>query len=396
VISRKSLLIAASIGAAATIARPAAALGAGAADGSGFTRLPSALVLSGGGARGAYQAGVIEALARVAGVGDREVLPGVDAVCGTSIGTLNAWFVATGQYSRIRQLWSVIGSYGLFRLKRRYGALTRRSSGVLTRIMEALSLEQHLESDEQGMLDGDHVARWIRTNIDLHTPLLVPLFFTVTSLSRHTGVLYYRAPSNQDLTALTSCIATIHATCGPTVDVRKATDDVLHEAIRASAAMPMMFDAVKLPVSGGTDQCIDGSISDNTPIDVARAVAKHVYVIFVEPPDLGQHQYTNAMDVGSAAFNIAQRRVTENALRAAILETNAKRLLTASAPASIAFQESLCDVDISYIQPDNTLPADISDFDRQDLIDRTLAQGFADGMRGFQAYGSERRYAALS
>jgi NTE family protein len=385
-ISRKALLIAASAGAAATIVRASPAFGASLIDGEKFVRLPGALVLSGGGARGAYEAGVIEALAGAAGVTDGKALPGVDLVCGTSIGALNAWFVVTGQYARLRQLWSTVGSYDLFRLKRRYAALTRPSSGVITRIVEALSLERHLQTDEQGMLDGDRVGQWIRTNIDLTMPLLTPLVFTTTSLMSQSTVMYYRLPLNYDTTARASAIAGIHSTAGADIDVREATDDVLHEAIRASAAMPMLFDAVKLPCSRGVDQCIDGSIADNTPIDIARALAQHVRVIFVEPPIVRPRPYASAIDVGFAAFTIAQRRVTENALRAAIVETDAKRLLTASTPASVAFRDSLLDVDVSYVQPADPLPADVPDFNRQDLMDRTLALGYADGMHGFRSY----------
>jgi predicted acylesterase/phospholipase RssA len=252
--------------------------------------------------------------------------------------------------------------------------------------MEALSLERHLTSDEQGMLDGDHIAEWIRTNIDLSIPVLVPLLFTVTSLTHQSSVLYYRVPYSHDTTTRTSLVAAIQATAGSNVDVREATDDVLHEAIRASAAMPMLFDAVRLPIPGGIDQCIDGSIADNTPVDVARALAHHVRVIFVEPPYVSPHVYANAMDVGFAAFNIAQRRFTDNALRAAMMETKAKRLLMATSPNSAAFHDSLCDVDVSYIQPDSPLPVDVQDFNRQNLIDRTAALGLADGMRGFRPY----------
>uniref|UniRef100_E6PDM3 PNPLA domain-containing protein n=1 Tax=mine drainage metagenome TaxID=410659 RepID=E6PDM3_9ZZZZ len=52
-------------------------------------RAPAALVLSGGGARGAYEAGVIEALRRRAGIGDGEPLPPYRAVFGSSIGAIN-------------------------------------------------------------------------------------------------------------------------------------------------------------------------------------------------------------------------------------------------------------------------------------------------------------------
>ena len=64
---------------------------------SAETRFGAVLVLSGGGARGAYEAGIIEGLVRSAGVADGEPLPGVDGVIGTSIGAINGWYVATAQ-----------------------------------------------------------------------------------------------------------------------------------------------------------------------------------------------------------------------------------------------------------------------------------------------------------
>jgi predicted acylesterase/phospholipase RssA len=67
--------------------------------------LERALVLSGGGARGAYEAGIVGALAAADGVSDGMPLPGYGLVAGTSIGALNGWFVATGQYQRMRELW---------------------------------------------------------------------------------------------------------------------------------------------------------------------------------------------------------------------------------------------------------------------------------------------------
>jgi predicted acylesterase/phospholipase RssA len=74
------VLIGASAGVAASLVRTAPAFSAGTTDAGAFARLPAALVLGGGGARGSYQAGVIEALARVAGIGDGVALPGVDVV----------------------------------------------------------------------------------------------------------------------------------------------------------------------------------------------------------------------------------------------------------------------------------------------------------------------------
>jgi predicted acylesterase/phospholipase RssA len=382
--SRKSFLVAASASAVAplSLAAPAAAA-VQSSTSAAFMRLPGALVLSGGGARGAYEAGVIDALVRGAGVGEGVTLPGVDVVCGSSIGTLNAWFVATGAYARLRAVWATVGNDDLFAIKHRYRAVAEPSSGVATRIAEALELERGLVTNVQGILDGGRVAAWIRRNVDPATPLIVPFVFTVTSLSRQTGVLYYRLPPYQNTAARESAIAAIHHTVAPDVDVRQATDDALHEAIRASAAIPVLFDAVTLPGPNGPDQFIDGGIADNTPVDVARALAHHIRVILVDPVTPPARSYPNAAAIAFAAFGIAQRRVTDNALRAAIIETQAKRLLSADSPAGTAFRETLYDVDVSYIRPAGALPAGVGDFDRQDLLAQPVRAGNADGARGF-------------
>ncbi|MGH7716974.1 MAG: patatin-like phospholipase family protein, partial [Vulcanimicrobiaceae bacterium] len=61
-----------------------------------------ALVLSGGGARGAYEAGVIDGL-----VSKGEHF---DILCGTSIGALNAAFVAQDNIDDMRMTWANIAA----------------------------------------------------------------------------------------------------------------------------------------------------------------------------------------------------------------------------------------------------------------------------------------------
>ena len=57
----------------------------------------TALVLSGGAARGAYEMGVWQAL--------RELGVRIDMVCGTSIGAMNAYIIALGSYEKARDMW---------------------------------------------------------------------------------------------------------------------------------------------------------------------------------------------------------------------------------------------------------------------------------------------------
>jgi predicted acylesterase/phospholipase RssA len=71
-------------------------------------RLARGLVLSGGGARGAYQAGLIDYLRLSRQIPDGAPLAPYGIVAGTSIGALNGYFVATGQYGLLRELWYTI------------------------------------------------------------------------------------------------------------------------------------------------------------------------------------------------------------------------------------------------------------------------------------------------
>jgi predicted acylesterase/phospholipase RssA len=351
-----------------------------------FARVAGALVLSGGGARGAYEAGVIAAMVEAAGVRDGMPIPGIEVVCGASIGALNAWFFATGQYTALRNLWASVASEDVFRLKHRYRKIAQPSSGVGTRLYEALALERGLATDDQGLLDGGVVAAWLKRNVDPAVPLVIPLVFTVTNLRRQGGVLYYRLPFSTTAGARDAAIAAVQSTMGLDVDVREATDGLLLDAIRASAAIPVMFDPVMLPGPNGPEPCIDGGIADNTPVDVARAISKQIRVVVVDPARVANEPYPNAVAIALAAFGIAQRRVSQNSLRSAVIESEAKRLLTASTPEADAFRATLYDVDVSYVRPAAALPAGVPDFDNQDLIDRTVALGKADGARGFLPY----------
>jgi len=82
-----------------------------------------ALVLSGGGARGAYEAGIIGSMVAGQRISDGMPLAPYGIVCGTSIGALNGWFVATGQYSALKELWYGVSAAHLIRLKRKFAAL---------------------------------------------------------------------------------------------------------------------------------------------------------------------------------------------------------------------------------------------------------------------------------
>jgi NTE family protein len=84
-----------------------------------------ALVLSGGGAKGAFQAGALEHLIKTKGME-------FDIVCGVSVGALNGTMVAQGDFDLLKELWYGIRSAKDVYVKRRFwepiAALTGASS----------------------------------------------------------------------------------------------------------------------------------------------------------------------------------------------------------------------------------------------------------------------------
>ncbi len=351
-------------------------------------RSDAALVLSGGGARGAYEAGIVQGLVEQHGIADGTALP-FHIVCGTSIGSLVGWFAATGQYTKLRTLWATIAARDIFRIKRKYAATARASSGVGTRIYEVLRLAQGLVTNERGILDGDVLERYIEEIVDPSVPVLVPFLFTATNLDYQRGEYFYRLPFLPTQAERDAAVARLRATISPDIVIRPATDAVLRPAIRASSALPVLFDPVRLPGVDGTPQdYIDGGIADNTPIDAARAFAKSVYTVLVDPAVEPRLDPKSALDVGVAAFGIAQKRLFDASLRAAFLETRGKRLFPQSAgtPQQRAFAASVFDVDLFVHRPANVLELKVPDFDKQPLIDAAYALGRSDARTGWAPF----------
>jgi len=352
-------------------------------------RFGHALVLAGGGARGAYEAGIIEALRTAAGVSDGEPIPGIDVVCGTSIGALNGWFVATAQYSRLAALWHGVAAERVFEVKRRFAAATMHDGFILTRIVQALALAKGLTTNVQGILDGGSVARWIAKHVDAQRPVVVPFCFTVTNLDKSRAELLLRLPFAPTSGERTAAIERLRSSVGSNVAVRRVPDDDLHASLRASTTIPVLFDPVVMTSpEGDKDRYIDGGVSDNDPIDVGRALAEAVDTVLVDPLKMERVPYTSALSIAVGAFGVAQSRIFAASLREAYRETQGKRLFSASASTDEQkrFLQSVLDVDLSVMRPLNDLPVQTVEFDRQEQIDAAYRQGVDDAARGWERY----------
>jgi predicted acylesterase/phospholipase RssA len=364
-----------------------------------------ALVLSGGGARGAYQAGLVQTLTARAGILDGQPLAPYGLICGTSIGALNAYMVATGRYSQLRDMWLTVGTADVVRLKRRYRYIADSNSGIGNRIAQAIGLALGIKSNVKGVLDSSSVRSWLAAHIDPAAPVLTPVVWTVTNLSEQRPEFFYRVPNQLDAAERDLAVEAIRDTVGPDTAVREATPDLLIDSLQASASIPLAFDPVELPspTGTGTAQYVDGGVTANTPIGVARAFAANVDVVLMDPkfePEI----YKNAMEIGIGVFGTMQQRILESDVRAAFFETFGKRALDGLSPKEIAaiahgspekaaqlqtFVNALYASSFFVKRPDTTLPVEVVGFNDVPGLAATYDRGVTAGATPFDPFEPE-------
>jgi predicted acylesterase/phospholipase RssA len=367
------------------------------AAGEFFQPIDRALVLSGGGARGAYEGGIVGALAAIDGVRDGQPLPEYGAVCGTSIGALNGWFVATGQYSKLKELWYSVSAQDLIRLKPRYNSIRDPQSGVLNKLASVVGLVG-LTNDQNGVLQSEPVLDWIRNNIDPQTPLVVPFVFAVTNLSQQRPEYFYMRPggSGQDLPERLT--RALQLSLGPHTVVREATPDLVHRAIFASAALPVVFDPVSLPgIDGAPNAYCDGGVASNSPVGVAHAFSRAADVILLDPPFEPEPQYEDAIEVAYAVFGTMQRKILEVEMRTTYFQSIGKRALERIPTESLTsviggeavidqFMKGVPATDLRFIRPEKVLEVTVVGFGDEVGIGKAYRKGWEDAERGFSPY----------
>ena len=356
-------------------------------------RASAALVLSGGGARGAYEAGVIEALRREAGIGDGEPLPPYRAVFGSSIGAINAWFVATGRYSELAAMWGTIAAARVIRPKPRFAKIPEVTAGLLNRFVEALRLGIGLATNVTGIADSGVVERWLARHIDPESPMLISYAALATNLTYRRGELFYRLAREATPEERAENLDRLRVAMGSPIAVRPLTPEITVRALFASAALPVVFDPVSLPrVSGpGVDRFIDGGVIANVPLAAARAVAKSVDIVFVDPGQAEPFTAKSAVDVGLGVIETMQTRILDVDLRNAFFESLGKRAYNSLPKAKRSsgherIFEYILDVTLASIRPLEELGVDVAGFNLQEPIDEAYQRGLTDGAKGFRRY----------
>jgi NTE family protein len=222
-----------------------------------------ALILSGGGARGAYEVGVLsyvlDDFARV-----RKKPPKIDILCGTSIGAVNACYLAahlaepTFGVRRLVNLWTELNIDSVLGFSMR----------------QALSLPRVLlggGAEAVGLFDVTPMARLVEREIPwraiartLRHGHLAALSVSATEVSSGRTVVFMQTGPD----------GTLPTRAPPRAVIRGTLIGPLHAL--ASAAIPFLFPPVRI----GTELFMDGGIRQNTPILPALQLgATHVLTV---------------------------------------------------------------------------------------------------------------------
>lgn len=234
-----------------------------------------ALVLSGGGARGAYEAGVLrflfERLPRRLGASPR-----IDIVSGTSVGAIHACFVAATAHlgeergPRLARVWSALRADALF------GSALQELLRLPRRLLDLVRTPLSVRSDEPperlyGLVDTTRLERivlrsmpWQQIQANLDRGHLEAVSVAATEIASGRVVVFVGGPRASE----------VRWTADPSIVARPAALTPAHAL--ASAAIPVLFPAVRIDDA----YYADGGLRLNTPLSPAlRLGADRVLVI---------------------------------------------------------------------------------------------------------------------
>jgi predicted acylesterase/phospholipase RssA len=261
-----------------------------------------------------------------------------------------------------------------------------------------------MKSKIKGVLDGERVTNWLRQNIDPAAPVIMPVVWTATNLSDQKPEFFYRVPTHLTPDEQETATDAIRSTVGKDTAVREATPELLIESLNASIALPMAFDPIVMPgPNGGSAQYVDGGVTANTPIGVARAFASTVDVVLMDPKSEPE-TYEDALDIAFGVFGTMQHRILASDARAAYFETFGRRALegiprrvveqimdndNAKYEEFMDFVQSMYATDFFIKRPDKVLPVTVVGFNDFENVVAAYKVGFEAGSTSFEAYHYE-------
>ena len=251
--------------------------------------LPVAAIMSGGGARAAYQVGVLRAIAAMLPRGAANPFA---IICGTSAGAINATSLASNAdrfaagVARLAKVWGNLHAHNIYRTD-----LTGIAASLL-RCLAALLIRRKYRSGPPSLLDCAPLSSLLGRLIDFRriqrviaAGHLSALSITASSYVSGDSVTFYQGNGTQ------RAWRRAHRVGCPA--------DIGLPHVLASCALPIVFPAVR--ISG--EHFGDGSMHQLAPISAALHLgARRVLVIGVGSPTTGER----VLGDGSVSPSLAQ------------------------------------------------------------------------------------------
>jgi NTE family protein len=245
-----------------------------------------ALVLSGGGGRGAYHIGVLEALVEHGWMQDGQ---GPDIIAGTSIGAINAAALASGlTIAELKQRWLAMHTEEVHRLSSDLPAVTRPLMRFLLRSVltsdahggaHAILPDDEREMSAQGLFSRISTlfhATPFRSLLDT-----TPWRYTLSQWMNFDRINGPDAPALL-LAATELQSGALRVFCNRALDGRPA-DTIVLDHLMASSSIPIVYPWTAI----GEEKYWDGAVLANTPlepvIDLAGDDDVDILVVMMTP-----------------------------------------------------------------------------------------------------------------
>jgi len=242
-----------------------------------MTKMQVGLVLSGGGAKGAYQVGVLKALL--------ELDAQIDAIAGTSIGALNGAILASAPsmaegVSRMEEVWLTLAEQSPLKLKMPNYLYLLAIVGLRLKGLDYInSIARFIQRPYAGIIPG-WLNEWFEITKKLNegllsdTPLKQLLDRYIESDAIAAGIpLYvsvYKSQGGIDdiLTCLFAEFGFKDSPNSEFVHIQSLPENQQKEALLASAALPLLYSQKQIGDSNFSDGGIGGwtKMQGNTPI----------------------------------------------------------------------------------------------------------------------------------
>ncbi|HSI56045.1 MAG TPA: patatin-like phospholipase family protein [Ideonella sp.] len=325
------------------------------ADASPTATPVTGLILTGGGARAAYQIGVLRAVQRIGAQSGAPAGNPFPVIAGTSAGAINAAALACGADDFDQVLAQLARAWHNFHAEDIYRAdsigVIRTGARWLTMMSLGWLIARWRRTNPRSLLDNSPLAALLRHMVPLERiPQLIAeghiraLAISASSYSTGQHVTFYDAA---------------HAVGSWTRSQRMAVHDTIRiEHLLASSAIPFVFPASLLEVNGEPEWLGDGSMRQAAPISPAIHLgAERVLVIGAgrmhEPPGARRvsADYPNMAQIaGHALSNIFLDALAVDVERLQRIN-HTLSLLTPEARA----QTSLRPIDVLVIAPSQRL-----------------------------------------